>query len=209
MWQVISLVITIHLLSCISPGPDFALVVKTALSYSRRSAILTAAGISCGILLHTSYCALGLGVILLKTPWLFKAIRFLGGLYLVYLGARSLLSKQHWSTTDNVHYIKDMPAKQALQQGFIVNVTNPKAILFILGLFIIIAKQNSIGLSIFFIIEMTIVTFGWFVFLAYFMTHVKIKAKLLIAQTWINRILGLLLLSFGTELLWGIFAAYL
>lgn len=204
MWQIIILVMTVHLLSCISPGPDFAMVVKTALNYSRRSAILTALGIGGGILLHTTYCAFGLGIILIKTPWLFALIRLLGGIYLSYLGVKGILSHQNWQMKKGHHHAKDLSVKKAIRQGFLVNATNPKAILFIFGLFIIIAKQHSLALSLFFIVEMTVVTFLWFLVVAYLMTHEKIKAKLLATQHWVNRVLGILLLGFGLELLWGL-----
>ena len=54
-------VITITLLACISPGPDFAMVSRNGLLRSRRAGVLTAVGIGVGVLVHVCYTLLGLG----------------------------------------------------------------------------------------------------------------------------------------------------
>ena len=51
------------LFASILPGPDFALVTKNTVLYSRRSGIYTAFGISCAVLIHIAYCGLGLAIV--------------------------------------------------------------------------------------------------------------------------------------------------
>ena len=58
------------MISLISPGPDFAVVVKNSVVYSRKTALLTALGISLGILVHVTYILLGLGFFFPKPPCL-------------------------------------------------------------------------------------------------------------------------------------------
>ena len=53
-------VISITILATISPGPDFAMVSRNALSLSRRAGIMTAIGIGLGVLVHVGYPAAGL-----------------------------------------------------------------------------------------------------------------------------------------------------
>jgi threonine/homoserine/homoserine lactone efflux protein len=50
----------IQLLGVMSPGPDFAVVVRNSLIYTRRIGVLTAIGVSLGILVHLAYILLGL-----------------------------------------------------------------------------------------------------------------------------------------------------
>mgnify|MGYP000143720592 CR=1 FL=1 len=57
-------VITITLLTVISPGPDFAMVSRNSLLLSRRSGVLTALGIGLGVLVHVSYTLLGVGLLI-------------------------------------------------------------------------------------------------------------------------------------------------
>lgn len=71
-------VITITLLACISPGPDFAMVSRNGLLLSRRAGVLTAVGIGLGVLVHVCYTLLGLGLVLQQTPGLFNVLKLAG-----------------------------------------------------------------------------------------------------------------------------------
>ena len=82
------------MISLISPGPDFAVVVKNSVVYSRKTALLTALGISLGILVHVTYILLGLGFVIAKTPWLLFSIKCLGAATLFSLGFRALKQKK-------------------------------------------------------------------------------------------------------------------
>src|SRR3990167_823924 len=57
------------MIALISPGPDFAIVVRNSLIYSRKTGLFTALGIALGILVHVSYTLLGLGLVIAKNPW--------------------------------------------------------------------------------------------------------------------------------------------
>ncbi len=54
--QSLGVVASMHVVALISPGPAFALVLRNALAYSRRHAVLTARGIACGLWVHVAYC---------------------------------------------------------------------------------------------------------------------------------------------------------
>src|ERR1700722_9128354 len=93
----------IAILAAISPGPDFVIVTKHALTQNRRNALLASLGIGCGILIHTSYCVLGLAIILSQSLLWFSLIKYLGASYLIYLGVKSLFSKKiKTSTTSSI-----------------------------------------------------------------------------------------------------------
>jgi threonine/homoserine/homoserine lactone efflux protein len=74
----------IALLAAISPGPDFAIVLRNALTHHQRAGIFTALGISAGILVHTSYCVLGLALIISQSILLFNIIKFVGAGYIIW-----------------------------------------------------------------------------------------------------------------------------
>jgi len=79
-------------LAAISPGPDFAMVVKNSFS-SRKAGLFTSLGVACSILLHASYCIMGLTLIISKSLLLFNIIKYIGAAYLIYIGIKGLLSK--------------------------------------------------------------------------------------------------------------------
>ena len=100
------------LLAAISPGPDFAMVTKNSLLYSRKHGVYCALGISMSLLIHTVYCVLGLAVIISKSLLAFTVIKYLGAAYLTYIGVKSLLAKREQITPDSKQSGKNMPHKQ-------------------------------------------------------------------------------------------------
>lgn len=75
---------SLNFLAVISPGPDFAMVVKTALTQPRKPAVFTALGIALGIFVHVSYCVLGLAIIITQSILLFSLVKYLGAAYFIY-----------------------------------------------------------------------------------------------------------------------------
>ena len=79
-------VVTIHLLAVMSPGPDFVMISRNSLIYSRRSGIFSALGLACGMAVHASYSLVGIGLIITKSIVLFSILKFVGAAYLLYFG---------------------------------------------------------------------------------------------------------------------------
>jgi threonine/homoserine/homoserine lactone efflux protein len=62
-------------LALISPGPDFTIVVKNSLVYSKKTAFYTAFGVALSNLFHESYSLIGLGILIAKYDWLLELIK--------------------------------------------------------------------------------------------------------------------------------------
>lgn len=88
---LIGTVTLVHLLAVMSPGPDFIMVMKNALTYSRKAGIWTAIGIATGISVHVFYSLAGLAFIIAQSILLFNTFKLLGAAYLIYLGIKSFL----------------------------------------------------------------------------------------------------------------------
>ncbi|KWF26248.1 threonine transporter RhtB [Burkholderia cenocepacia] len=80
------------LLIILTPGQDMVLVMSRTLSGGTRAGLVTAAGVSVGLLVHTMLATLGLGALLQASEWLFTALKMVGALYLLYLGITLLRS---------------------------------------------------------------------------------------------------------------------
>ena len=119
------------LFSAMLPGPDFAIVTKNTLLHSRRSGIFTSFGIGSAILIHMTYCALGLAIVIYNSIILFNIIKYIGSAYLIYLGITSLLSKvpEKILTKENKIKKADLSGFISFRQGFLCNLLNPKATL--------------------------------------------------------------------------------
>ena len=66
-----------HLLAVISPGPDFIMITRNSLIYSRKSGIYSAIGLGLGILVHVIYSLVGIGLVISQSILLFTIIKFL------------------------------------------------------------------------------------------------------------------------------------
>ena len=77
------------------PGPTVLLVVSYALGHGRRYALATTAGVALGDLTAMTASMLGLGVILAVSAGWFTVLKWAGAAYLVFLGLRALLKRDH------------------------------------------------------------------------------------------------------------------
>ena len=191
---------TLHLFAVMSPGPDFALIIRQSLHYNRRASIMTSVGIGIGILFHIFFCVIGLGIIISKSTYLFNIIKVSGGFYLIFLGYKSLSKKMPVNPLDSSN---DIPKNiNAFSIGLITNILNPKATLFFLSLYtFIINEQPIVHIQVFYGIWMSIITALWFCFLSIILTNKFIIKRIKIFLHVIQNITGIMLIIIGIRLL--------
>ena len=192
----------LHLFAVMSPGPDFALIVRQSLCYNRKISIITSLGIGFGILFHIFLSITGVGIIISNSKILFDIIKISGGLYLIFLGYNSIAS--------NVEIILKVDQKSentknninAFLNGLITNILNPKATLFFLSLYtFIINNQPIIQMQVFYGIWMAIITTLWFCLLSIILTHSIIRKKIQKFLNIIQNITGIMLIAIGIQLI--------
>lgn len=193
-------VAAVHLLAVISPGPDFIMIVRNSLIYSRKTGIYSAIGLGLGILVHVAYSLVGIGLLIANSIVLFNAIKYVGAAYLIYIGYKSITSKSaHLKFQDKEHG-KDISGAAALRMGFITNATNPKATLFFLSLFtIVINPHTPLYIKLFMGIEMAIVTALWFMLVSYLVSHRLIKNRMDKVQHYSEKLIGVVLIGLGIK----------
>lgn len=112
----------------LTPGADMMFCLGQGLKGGPRAALAADAGIAVGGMVHVTLAGLGLGAAVAAAPWLFEAIRWLGVGYLVWLAYATLRAGAvAQGDLPPVH-----PAR-AFREGLLVNLTNPKVILFVLA----------------------------------------------------------------------------
>jgi threonine/homoserine/homoserine lactone efflux protein len=115
----------------ISPGPAVLYIVSRTLDQGYRSGFASIFGLAFGSLFHVAATALGLSVILAASATAFSIIKYAGAGYLIYLGIRRLMTRP---TNENAAGNgNQVTASRAFWQGAVVNLFNPKAILFFLA----------------------------------------------------------------------------
>ena len=186
----------------ISPGPDFALIVKSSLTYSRKTAILTAFGIACGAVTHSSYILFGVGELLTCNPNALRIFTYIGASYLIYIGYKGITSKAKNDAIENLSHKHDISIRSAFLSGFITCILNPKAILFLTSMFTAIVQPDMpILLLVLFGAIIFCQTFLWYSIVAIFLSGKKIREKVSSIEHWINRVTGGFLLIIGMRLL--------
>jgi threonine/homoserine/homoserine lactone efflux protein len=111
----------------VSPGPDFIYVTTRGIAQGRIAGLLSAAGISLGLIVHTILASLGLSTLLQTSGIAFQTVKFVGAAYLFYLGIKLLLNKENLIQPGQSDVKLDRLA--IVRQGMATNVFNPKAIL--------------------------------------------------------------------------------
>ena len=132
-WETWSVFVVMEAVLCVTPGPAVLLVLSQALARGARKSVFASLGILAANAFYFLLSATGVGVLLAASHNLFLAIKWMGAAYLIYLGVSSFFGK---------HSIVPMPEAAAPQMsnrrtfasGFILQVANPKALLFFTAL---------------------------------------------------------------------------
>lgn len=192
----------IQVLGVMSPGPDFAVVVRNSLIYSRKTALYTTIGLTLGNIVHLSYILLGLGVIIAETPWLLTLFKYAGGAYLFYIGIKGILAKKQKTNFNETQTGKDISALSAMRMGFITNAMNPKAMLFFLSLIsAFITPKEPTVIIIIYVAIVFISTIVWFATLAFCFSNARLRSFCKNFQYIIERITGGLLILLGLKII--------
>ncbi len=125
----------------ITPGSDTMYIITRSVSQGNKAGLYSVLGIVSGILVHTVLAALGLSIILAKSPLAFTLVKYIGASYLCYLGFKMLKSKTKSVITEGLTddeklaQTKSLDYKQIYKQGILTNTFNPKVALFFLAFF--------------------------------------------------------------------------
>jgi threonine/homoserine/homoserine lactone efflux protein len=110
-----------------TPGQDMILVMSRSVAQGSAAGVVTAAGVSVGLVGHTLLATLGLGAILRTSEWLFLALKLIGAAYLVYLGVQLVRAKHH-ELAISAGAPSSLP--RLFLDGAFSNISNPKIAIF-------------------------------------------------------------------------------
>ena len=113
------------------PGPSVMFIVARALAYGRRAAVLTVVGNTVGEYLQVVVVAVGIGVLVERSLWVFDVVKLVGAAYLVYLGVRTFRDRRSLEVAVSLVPVVPERNSKLVFQGFLVGVSNPKSIVFL------------------------------------------------------------------------------
>ncbi|MEE1753342.1 LysE family transporter [Streptomyces sp. SP18CS02] len=192
-------VAVITVLAVISPGADFAMVVRNSCLYGRATGLSAAAGVAAGVLVHVTYTMLGVGLLIAANAALFTAIKLVGAAYLVYIGLRTFFARA--DLTVDLDSRPELSRWGALRGGFLTNVLNPKTTLFVVSTFTqVVGPDTALWQQAGYGLFMSFAHLGWFGLVALFFSHARLRAAMLRAQKALNRVIGGTLVGLGVTL---------
>ncbi|SFH49912.1 resistance to homoserine/threonine (RhtB) family protein [Priestia megaterium] len=185
----------------ILPGPDTAIMTKNTLTVGKQGGFKTMIGICCALSIHTLTAIVGLSAIIAKSALLFSIFKYIGAVYLIYLGIKSLWTLRNRETTETVVKIK-YKNTSSFKQGFLTNLLNPKIAVFFLTFLPQFVNPGSHTFMPFLILGMTyiVLTIVWYLFYIYLLNQISAFMKKPKTQKVIEGITGTILIGFGIKL---------
>ena len=198
------LFIVVGLVAIISPGPAILLAISNSIRFGMSKVFLSSLGNVCGLFILSSAAVFGLGAILKTSTSLFLTIKLVGAAYLIYLGMRQWRSKTNFFGADKGQFFSSKKSnKRFFMEGFLIAMTNPKAILFFTALFPQFINTQLSMIPQFMIMTFTFMGMSFLVLMTYGLLSNKAKHWFSTGQRikWFNRLLGGLFALIGIGLL--------
>lgn len=192
------------ILLIILPGPDTAIATKNTVIVGKIGGLKTALGTCCALLIHTSAAVLGLSAIIVKSALLFSVFKYVGAVYLIYLGVKTLcsLKKKEEAASVEMNSNGQVVNTSCFKQGFLTNILNPKVAVFFLTFLPQFVDSGSNTFIPFLImgITYTVLTAVWFLLYVYLINQISAFMKKPKTQKMIEGITGTILIGFGIKL---------
>lgn len=188
------------LLFIMAPGMDTVFVLNKTISQGKSSGKFAALGVNAGIIVHTLFAAVGLSILVAQSEYAFTAIKYLGALYIAFLGMKQLRKKENPTLAIGEMQITSNHKKDFVS-GFLTNALNPKVALFFLAFFPQFITPGEIQNPLPFLLlglTYTILGIGWYLCLTYFAgtftQKIQNNPK---SNVWINKISGIIFILMG------------
>ncbi len=186
------------------PGPDTVIATKNTLEIGRTGGLQTALGTCCALLIHTMAAVIGLSAIIVKSAVLFSVFKYVGAVYLVYMGIKAIwsLKKNEIATDTEELQVNKYGHTSCFRQGFLTNILNPKVAVFFLTFLPQFVNTEKSTFPQFLLMGLTyaLLTAIWFLLYIYLINHIRMYMRKPKTQKFIQGISGIVLVGFGIKL---------
>jgi threonine/homoserine/homoserine lactone efflux protein len=156
------LIASAHFMALLSPGPDFFLILQTALRMPLRYAFAVCAGIAAANGVYLIIAVTGLEAVREMTSLMF-ILKYFGGAYLLYIGIMMLRAPLRSLEDNNKKYILWIKSiRRQFTMGFMSAILNPKNAIFYLSLFtVMVSSETSLFVRGLYALWMTGIVLIW------------------------------------------------
>jgi RhtB (resistance to homoserine/threonine) family protein len=198
MITFIIVVLTLFLI----PGPAVILTISQTLKGGMKNGIVTGLGIALGDLIHTFAAVLGISAILMASAFAFEVVKYVGAVYLVYLGISALINKSKKVQQPKAEKVN---TNLSFRQALWIELLNPKTALFFLAFLPQFVRSDShpvtfqlllLGLTF---VLMSIIYTSFLAFLTSVLGE-KIYVKNNRRSHWMEKVAGIVYIGLGLKL---------
>ena len=215
LWLLLAMTL---LAGAMSPGPSVALVLRTAITHGRSSALAVALAHGVGISVYALAVVLGLAALIQNSVFFMNALQIGGALFLLYLGCRMLFggiralteaTREGGDGTDQVTS-EDNNSVLGLWQhalnGFLIVFFNPKVVIFFVAIFSqFLSTEQLISTQVFAALMAGLIDAAWYALVGILASNQRFAATLLRASPVIDSAFGTLFVGFGIAVIQSLF----
>jgi len=190
----------VSLATCLVPGPNNFMLMRLGMRRGRNAALAAGVGTTLSCITWCAAAALGLAAVLAAAPWLYKALRIGGGAYLLWFA---------WALWRAPPAEAEETPQTAVGrggyvwQGFAINMTNPKSVLFFASIFsAYVGPDTPLWVHAAAVVVVCLTCFGWQVAMAWLFSTRGASQAYGRAQRPLDLAAALLMGAFGVSLIW-------
>jgi threonine/homoserine/homoserine lactone efflux protein len=198
---VVFTTLALYLAVVVSPGPSFALVSRMAAAGERRAALGATVGLAGGATVYAVLTMAGLAVVLAEIGWLAWMLQVGGGAYLLHLGIRT------WRGVERPLQAPDAAgdvssAVRGVWRGFVMSLSNPKAIAFFVGLYAAaVPTGTATWAKVAILAGGFAIEIGWYGLVTLLLSGRQVRSLYMRGRGVIERAVGALLVVVGCRLI--------
>jgi threonine/homoserine/homoserine lactone efflux protein len=125
-WSKLSLFVSVATILVFMPGPNTLYIIARSIQQGRLAGFVSSLGVQVGTIVHIVAASLGLSALLVSSAVAFNVVKYAGAAYLIFLGIKTLLTKQKIEPAK----VRKAALGRVFYQGIVVNLLNPKTALF-------------------------------------------------------------------------------
>jgi threonine/homoserine/homoserine lactone efflux protein len=149
-WTTLSLFLAAASILVFTPGPNTLYIIARSVNQGRQAGIVSSLGVEVGTLFHVAAAAFGISALLLTSAWAFNIVKYAGAAYLIYLGIKTLLTREK---NVEAEMVQEISLRRTFSQAVLVNILNPKTAMFFFAFLpqFIDTERGAVGTQILFL----------------------------------------------------------
>lgn len=203
-----ALLASVQLAATMSPGPAFVVSVRNSMAHSRSVGVFTSLGLALGVGAHVVFVLVGISLVISQSVILFSIVKYAGAAYLCYVGIKAIFFSKKRGQESEIENIdtdikrsSTMSVRQAVVNGFLTNLLNPKAVVFFTAVYTqFIGVDTPLSIHLLYGVTSIVIEFLWFAGVAIVLTNPRVKRKFMSVMHWVERSCGGLMIALGVKL---------